>query len=125
LRADFGIKDTATGTVIPPDKSAVNSFIMNTEGAGRLFAPSGMKDGPLPEHYEPVESPVTSIMSKQQNNPVAARYKGEFSKLAQTASPDFPYIATTHRLVAHYQSGAVTRNCLMLAELMPVRLSVK
>lgn len=117
--SDFGIKDAATGAVIPPDKSAVNSFIMNTEGSGRLFAPSGMKDGPIPEHYEPVESPVINIMSKQQNNPVATRYKGDFSKLAQTASQEFPYIATTHRMVEHYQSGAVTRNCPMLAELMP------
>jgi len=116
---DFSFKDANTGEPIPPDKSAVNSFIMNTEGQGRLFAPTGMKDGPLPEHYEPLESPVKNIMSNQQNNPLIARYKGDFAKIAQTASQEFPYVATTHRLVEHYQSGAVTRNCPMLAELMP------
>ena len=35
------------------------------------------------------------------------------------ASPDYPYIGTTHRLVEHYQSGAVTRCCPTLAMLMP------
>jgi len=116
---DFGFKDANTGAFIPPNISASNCFIMNTEGVGRLFAPTGMKDGPLPEHYEPIESPVKNLISKQQNNPVAARYKGDFAKVAHTASPEFPYIATTHRLVEHYQSGAVTRNCPTLAEFMP------
>jgi formate dehydrogenase major subunit len=116
---DFGFKDATTGAFITPDKSAVNSFLMTTEGQGRLFAPTGMKDGPIPEHYEPVESPVKNIMGKQQYNPVAARYKGEFAKVAPVASSDFPYIATTHRLVEHYQSGAVTRNCPNLVELQP------
>ena len=116
---DFGVKDAATGAVIPPEKSAANPFIMTTEGVGRIFAPSGMKDGPLPEHYEPIESPFKNLMSKQQNNPVAVRYKGDFAKVVQGPSAEFPYIATTHRLVEHYQSGAVTRNCPVLAELMP------
>jgi formate dehydrogenase major subunit len=29
-------------------------FIMHPEGMGRLFVPSGLKDGPLPTHYEPL-----------------------------------------------------------------------
>ena len=116
---DFVVKDAATGAVTTPDKSAINSFFMNTEGQGRLFAPTGMKDGPLPEHYEPVESPVHNAMGKQQSNPLATKYKGDFAKLAQTADPNFPYIGTTPRLVEHYQSGAVTRNCPTLAEIQP------
>lgn len=117
--ADFGIRDAATGAVIPPGTSANNSYMMNTEGSARLFAPTGMKDGPIPEHYEPIESPVNNIMSKQQNNPVATWYGKDFSKVAQTGSKEYPYIATTHRVVEHYQSGAVTRNCPLLTELMP------
>ena len=116
---DFGFKDAATGAFITPDKSAVNSFLMTTEGQGRLFAPVGMKDGPIPEHYEPVESPVKNIMGKQQTNPITAYYKGDFGKLAEMGSTDFPYVGTTHRLVEHYQSGAVTRNCPNLVEMMP------
>ena len=33
-------------------------FIMKSDGVGWLFTPIGMVDGPLPTHYEPVESPV-------------------------------------------------------------------
>lgn len=33
-------------------------FVMHDGGLGWLFAPSGLDDGPLPTHYEPVESPV-------------------------------------------------------------------
>lgn len=116
---DFKVKDPVTKAVTPPEKSAKASFLMNTEGQARLFAPSGVKDGPLPEHYEPVESPVKNAMSTQQNNPLTARYKGDFAKVAETASPDFPYIGTTHRLLEHYQSGAVTRNCPKLVEMQP------
>jgi formate dehydrogenase major subunit len=116
---DFGFKDAVTGAFITPDKSAVNCYIMTTEGVGRLYAPTGMKDGPLPEHYEPVESPINNPMGKQQSNPVTVMYKGDFAKLAPTASPDFPYVGTTHRLVEHYQSGAVTRNCPNLIEMQP------
>ena len=116
---DFGIRDAATGAVIPPSTSAANSYIMTEEGSARLFAPTGMKDGPLPEHYEPIESPVENMMSRQQNNPVTAWYKGDFTKIASPGGGEFPYIATTHRVVEHYQSGAVTRNCPLLTELMP------
>ena len=33
-------------------------FIMHADGLGWLWVPSGLKDGPLPAHYEPLESPV-------------------------------------------------------------------
>jgi formate dehydrogenase major subunit len=113
---DFGAaKD---GNPVPPDVNAKTPFIMNAEGVGRLFA-AGLKDGPLPEHYEPVESPVQNAMSKQQSNPCAVKYSGEFDKFAPTGSIDFPYIITTHRLIEHYQSGALTRNSPYLVELMP------
>ena len=36
-------------------------FIMNHEGVGRLFAPLALlADGPFPEHYEPIESPIAN-----------------------------------------------------------------
>ena len=36
-------------------RTACGPFIMNAEGVARLFAPTGMAEGPLPEHYEPFE----------------------------------------------------------------------
>src|SRR3712207_8707358 len=37
-------------------------FIVNGDGLGWLFAPVGLADGPLPIHYEPVESPVPNLL---------------------------------------------------------------
>lgn len=114
---DFGWK-APDGKFIPPEKSAAAPFIMLPEGQGRLFA-AAVKDGPLPEHYEPVESPCRNALSRTQSNPLARRYSAEFSKVAGVASREFPYVLTTHRLVEHYQSGGLTRNSPYLVELMP------
>src|SRR6266446_2777604 len=52
-------------------------FIMNPEGVGRIFAPlAAFADGPFPEHYEPVESPVANpLHPNQSTNPVAKKFK--------------------------------------------------
>src|SRR3984957_16449499 len=39
-----------------------NPFIMKPDGVAWIFAPSGVKDGPLPTHYEPLESPVSNLL---------------------------------------------------------------
>ena len=44
-------------------------FIMQADGKGWLFAPTGLVDGPLPTHYEPHESPVRNPLYAQQANP--------------------------------------------------------
>ncbi|HHX49817.1 MAG TPA: formate dehydrogenase, partial [Clostridia bacterium] len=114
---DFKAYDTVPdGTLVPVRPEKTTPYLMLEEGLGRLFAVKGVNDGPLPEHYEPVESPIENILSKQQNMPLLQKFPGEFSKLAGTASTKYPYVATTHRMIEHYQSGAVTRNCPSLAE---------
>jgi len=48
----------------PPDAKGMDAisgddpFIMMADGRAWLFAPSGLLDGPLPTHYEPLESPL-------------------------------------------------------------------
>ena len=116
---DFGIVDAATKVPIPPEVTANAPFIMLPEGQGRFFNPSGLKEGPMPEHYEPVESPVKNLISSQQNNPMAMRWDGIFSNLAETGSEEFPYVATTVHYIEHYQTGVRTRNSPWLVELMP------
>ena len=37
-------------------------FIMLADGRGWLFAPAGLLDGPMPTHYEPIESPVDNLL---------------------------------------------------------------
>ncbi len=86
-----------------PDEH-VMPFIMNPEGVARLFA-SGMADGPFPEHYEPFETPLDRnpfhpAHPKVISNPVARVYKGDMEVFGK--AKDFPYVATTYRLVEHY-----------------------
>jgi len=103
------------GATTPPEKN-VGAFIMKPEGHARLFG-MGRADGPFPEHYEPLESPVKNLLSNTQNDPAIKIWKGEMDKVG---TPDkFPIIATTFRVSEHWQSGAMTRNLSWLAELMP------
>ena len=90
------------------------AFIMKPEGLARLFG-MGRVDGPLPEHYEPLESPVTNQMSSQQNNPCITEWPGNVVGDASS----YPYVATTYRLTEHWQAGAMTRNLPWLCELVP------
>ena len=89
-----------------------NPFIMVAEGYGRLYAP-GLADGPFPEHYEPMESPMQNLMSSQQSNPAVMR------PCKISTSDKFPYIGTTYRVSEHWQAGAMTRNLPWLVELVP------
>ena len=63
---------------MPPGET--NPFIMLASGVGQLFAPD-LADGPFPEHYEPVESPVRNVLSKTQSSPCAQIWQSsEFDK---------------------------------------------
>jgi formate dehydrogenase major subunit len=101
----------------PDAKGGDNAFIMRTDGKGAFFGP--LADGPFPEHYEPVESPVTNLLSRQQNNPVAKIWQVADGKneLAAVGSQDYPYVITTYRLTEHHLSGVMSRYLPMLAEL--------
>jgi formate dehydrogenase major subunit len=79
---------------------AYGSFIMVPEGVARIFA-TDFAEGPFPEHYEPVESPVeNSLHPKVSANPAAKIFQGDLDKLGSAA--DYPYIGTTYRLTEHF-----------------------
>jgi formate dehydrogenase major subunit len=95
-------------------------FIMKTDGVGWLYAPSILKDGPLPVHYEPVESPVANLLYPlQQCNPTVRLFEGPLNPIAQAPTSEFPVVATTFRLTEHYLSGAMSRFNSWLNELQP------
>ncbi len=64
-------------------KDHMGPFIMNPEGIGRLFVPLGpMNDGPFPEYYEPIESPIPNpLHPNQSTNPVVKKYKTDFRQV--------------------------------------------
>ncbi len=98
-------------------------FIMKPEGHARLFGP-GMAEGPLPEHYEPWESPVTNTMSGQQNNPAIKIWRPS----EQGDPGKFPIVCSTYRVCEHWQGGQMTRNMPWVIEAQPepfVEMSVE
>jgi formate dehydrogenase major subunit len=90
-------------------------FIMKPEGVARLWG-FGLKDGPIPEVYEPWESPIKNLMSSQQRNPAA--FIGTFMN-ARGTDTDYPYVGTTYRCTEHWQTGIMTRSLPWLVEMMP------
>jgi formate dehydrogenase major subunit len=105
-------------TMDPHDPKAWLPFITNGEGVGRLFSNS-MIDGPFPEHYEPVESPVANpLHAKVSPSPVAFYYDQAAGRLNRFGTPqEFPYIATSYRLTEH--EHYVTQHVPHLVQLQP------
>src|SRR6202040_1788444 len=95
-------------------------FIMNAEGLSRLYVPSGLKDGPLPTHYEPLESPIRNpVYPAQQVDPGANRLERPDNQYANSPDERFPYVATTYRLTEHHTAGGMSRYLSHLCELQP------
>jgi formate dehydrogenase major subunit len=94
-------------------------FILKPDGLGWLYAPA-VKDGPLPTHYEPVESPVGNLLyPKQICSPAVRLFEGPLNHIAHTPTAEFPVVATTFRLTEHYLSGPMSRFNSWLNELQP------
>ncbi len=95
---------------------AIHPFIMQTHGMGQIYGP-GLLDGPFPEHYEPMDCPVsTQAFSSVLNAPSVIKFAGE--PYAQ-ADPRYPLVCTTYRLTEHWQSGILSRNMPWLVETEP------
>ena len=99
--------------------SGADPFIMMGDGRGWLFAPAGLRDGPLPAHYEPVESPVTNTVYSQQRNPTFKWWPRAGNQLATRHDPEYPYVATTYRLTELHTAGGMSRFTPWLSELQP------
>jgi formate dehydrogenase major subunit len=94
-------------------------FIMHDDGLGWLWAPAGLKDGPLPAHYEPLESPVANALYARQTNPAANARRRPDNAWATSPDANFPHVLTTYRLTEHHTAGGMSRTLSRLAELQP------
>jgi formate dehydrogenase major subunit len=99
-------------------KDHMGPFIMNPEGVGRLFGPlSAFQDGPFPEFYEPIESPIANPLHPgQSTNPVVRKFTSPLDKYAERGD-GFTVVCTTYRLTEHYHYW--TKNNPMNVELVP------
>ena len=101
---------------LPGDKP----FILHADGLGWIWVPTGLNDGPLPVHYEPLESPVRNPMHpSRQTNPVANARSRPGNEYASSPDNRFPHVLTTYRLTEHHTAGGMSRTLSHLAELQP------
>ena len=132
----YDVPDVGNRKAGPDTPDGQKPFRMNGEGIGRLFAanytdknPDGTSrdhsstpvDGPLPEFYEPVESPTQNALHSNkdaQYNPCCI-YPRVPELQPKVGTPDeFPYVLTSSGIAEHWCSGTVTRNIPWLNELV-------
>jgi formate dehydrogenase major subunit len=108
-------------TKAPSDPGGKDPFIMRVDGRGGLFSP--LVEGPFPEHYEPMETPVAkNVFSSRLNNPSVKVWKTDQGKAIGDNWGNvekFPIVATTYRVVEHWQAGGMSRWLGWLTECQP------
>jgi formate dehydrogenase major subunit len=99
------------------------AFIAHPDGAGWLWAPSGLVDGPVPTHYEPYESPFSNPLYGQGTDPVLQTFHRPENPYnpsdGEPGADVFPFVMTTHRLTEHHTAGGMSRTVPYLSELQP------
>ena len=115
---DFVARTTAADGTVTPVPPNNNAFMMTWEQQSRLLS-YAISDAPLPEHYEPFESPTDNTLNGRQNSP-CIRF-AEYASVKRGDKADFPIVATTYSVVEHWQSGSQTRSCPALVEAMPAQ----
>jgi formate dehydrogenase major subunit len=94
-------------------------FMLHEDGLGWLYVPSGLQDGPMPTHYEPLESPVHNALYSRDTNPVVNWFTRQENRFAPPGDSRFPFVLTTYRLTEHHTAGGMSRFLSHLAELQP------
>lgn len=109
----------------PPDAKGMEAlagdapFVLHEDGRGWLYVPKGLQDGPLPTHFEPIESPVSNALYTRNTNPVVTWFTREDNPKAPPGDPRFPYVLSAFRLTEHHTAGGMSRWLPHLAELQP------
>jgi formate dehydrogenase major subunit len=94
-------------------------FMLHEDGLGWLHVPKGLQDGPMPTHYEPLESPVHNALYSRDTNPAVNWFTRQENRFAPPGDPRFPFVLTTYRLTEHHTAGGMSRFLSHLAELQP------
>ncbi|MGA8307984.1 MAG: formate dehydrogenase subunit alpha, partial [Candidatus Acidiferrales bacterium] len=134
--AGYDVPDVPVVTDGPDTPNGQRAFHLGAEGVGRLFAavysdpderhpgyPRDVayvpKDGPLPEMYEPVESPVENILHPRMKSNPMLKYPRIASHQPIGTVEKFPYVLMTSTVAEHWCGGSTTRNIPWLNELVP------
>ncbi|WP_192458238.1 formate dehydrogenase-N subunit alpha [Musicola keenii] len=92
-----GIDVPDFAATVAPGKDTM-PFIMLPEGVARLFSLDKLADGPFPEHYEPIETPLDTnpLHPAVVSNPAARLFPRDAKTMGKAS--DFPYVATTYSI---------------------------
>jgi formate dehydrogenase major subunit len=107
------------GAVSEQALSGTDPFVMQADGKGWLYAPTGLVDGPLPAHYEAHESPVRNPLYGVQANPTREVFDRDLNRSAPPLSPAYPFVLLTYRVAEHHTAGGMSRFGRRLSELAP------
>ncbi len=96
-------------------------FFLHSDGKGWLWSGDALRDGPLPTHYEPIESVAPNALYRQQSNPERIEWvRADNPYHWAFDDPRYPFVVTTYRLTETFGSGSMAnRNLPWLAELQP------
>ena len=98
----------------PPSKE-IGPFIMTNSGYANIFS-NALVDGPIAEHYEPIESPTVNILHPNVAiNPAVQFFKDKLDIIGKPSK--YPYVCTTYRVAEH--EHYLTRWVPYLVEIMP------
>lgn len=128
--------DVPVATDGPNTPNGQRAFRMTGEGLGRLIAAtykdpdaklpdmprdksSTPADGPIPEFYEPVESPTENVLHPKVSINPCLKYPRIKEKQPIGKVDNYPYVLCTSAVTEHWCCGAFTRNVPWLNELMP------
>jgi formate dehydrogenase major subunit len=102
---------------VSPPQDGMNPFIMNPDGAGRLFALASLVDGPFPTHYEPFETPLEKnpLSPKALSNPAVRVFQDDLARMG--TAKEFPFVATSYRLTEHFHFW--TKHAVIPSTLQP------
>ena len=132
----YDVPDVPVLTDGPDTPNGQRAFHLGAEGVGRLFAavysdpdeknpgyPRDVayvpKDGPLPEMYEPVESPVENVLHPSVNSNPMLKYPRVATHQPIGTADKYPYVLMTSTVAEHWCAGSTTRNIPWLNELVP------
>jgi formate dehydrogenase major subunit len=132
----YDVPDVPVLTDGPDTPNGQRAFHLGAEGVGRLFAavysdPDERytdywrdvayvpKDGPLPEMYEPVESPVENVLHPSVNRNPMLKYPRVATHQPIGTADKYPYVLMTSTVAEHWCAGSTTRNIPWLNELVP------
>jgi formate dehydrogenase major subunit len=116
-RPDYRAPDDARGM---DAISGAEPFMMMGDGRAWLFTPSGLLDGPMPTHYEPIESPIPNLLYPAlSSSPTAIAWDRPDNPINRSEDPRWPVVMTTFRLTEHHTVGGMSRTLPWLNELQP------